>query len=84
MEVASLTVDYRTPSEVMAEAEPVVRAVVPDANVPVSVRSTGLPAVHRRVPELDEVLHTWLTAHTDGTPASSATRPSPAAPVSGP
>ena len=31
--VASLTVNYRTPEEVMAEAEPVIRAAVPDANV---------------------------------------------------
>src|SRR5215469_857166 len=33
--LASLTINYRTPEEVMAEAEPVIRAVLPDANVPV-------------------------------------------------
>ena len=27
-----------TPAEVMAEAEPVIRAVLPDANVPTSIR----------------------------------------------
>lgn len=29
----------------MTEAEPVIRAVVPDANVPTSVRRNGLPVV---------------------------------------
>jgi superfamily I DNA/RNA helicase len=44
-----LSINYRTPEEVMAEAEPVIRAVFPDANVPISIRSTGTPlAVARR------------------------------------
>ena len=43
VELAALTVNYRTPSEVMAVAEPVIRAAVPDANVPTSIRDTGLP-----------------------------------------
>src|SRR5690349_24361736 len=29
--MASLTINYRTPAEVMVEAEPVIRAVLPDA-----------------------------------------------------
>ena len=41
--LASLSINYRTPEEVMAEAEPVIRAVLPDANVPTSIRSTGIP-----------------------------------------
>ena len=41
--VASLTINYRTPAEVMAEAEPVIRAVLPDANVPTSIRSSDVP-----------------------------------------
>src|SRR6185312_11425594 len=32
--IATLTINYRTPEEVMDEAEPVIRAVLPDANVP--------------------------------------------------
>ncbi|QEU84334.1 RNA polymerase recycling motor ATPase HelR [Streptomyces viridosporus] len=67
IEVASLSINYRTPEEVMAEAEPVVRAVLPDANVPVSVRGSGVPVVHGSVAELDSVLDTWLAAHGDGT-----------------
>jgi hypothetical protein len=59
-------VNYRTPAEVMAEAEPVIRAVLPDANVPTSVRSSGIPVTHGTVPELDRVLTEWLAAHADG------------------
>ncbi len=44
--LASLSINYRTPEEVMAEAEPVIRAVLPDANVPTSIRSNGEPVVH--------------------------------------
>ena len=46
IDVASLTINYRTPEEVMAEAEPVIRAVLPDANVPTSIRSSGIPVEH--------------------------------------
>jgi len=64
--LASLTVNYRTPEEVMAEAEPVIRAVLPDANVPTSIRSGGLPVRHGPVAELGSVLDAWLDAHADG------------------
>ncbi|MFI1508321.1 RNA polymerase recycling motor ATPase HelR [Streptomyces sp. NPDC020597] len=64
--VASLTVNYRTPEEVMAEAEPVIRAALPDANVPTSVRSSGVPVVHGDVSELEQVLRSWLAEHDDG------------------
>jgi hypothetical protein len=61
--VAGLGINYRTPSEVMAEAEPVIRAAIPDANVPTSVRSSGLPVTHGRVADLDDVLDGWLATH---------------------
>ena len=51
----------------MAEAEPVIRAVLPDANVPTSVRGTGVPVIHGPASELDTVLDTWLAAHAEGT-----------------
>ena len=41
--LASLSINYRTPEEVMAEAEPVIRAVLPDANVPASIRQQRRP-----------------------------------------
>lgn len=66
IDVASLGVNYRTPEEVMAEAEPVIRAALPDANVPTSVRSSGIPVGHGSVTELDAVLGTWLAEHDEG------------------
>ncbi|HJZ26910.1 MAG TPA: RNA polymerase recycling motor ATPase HelR [Streptosporangiaceae bacterium] len=64
--LASLSINYRTPEEVMAEAEPVIRAVLPDANVPVSIRSTGVPVAGGSASDLDSILDAWLAAHADG------------------
>ncbi len=64
--LASLSINYRTPREVMAEAEPVIRAVLPDANVPTSIRSSGLPVEFGRATDLDAILDGWLAAHADG------------------
>ena len=64
--LASLSINYRTPEEVMAEAEPVIRAALPDANVPTSIRSSGIPVVHGSVSDLDSILDTWLAEHDDG------------------
>jgi DNA helicase IV len=63
---ASLSINYRTPEEVMAEAEPVIRAVFPDANVPISIRGSGLPVVHGPTSELRSMLDIWLATHADG------------------
>ncbi len=78
--VATLTVNYRTPEEIMAEAEPVIRAALPDANVPTSIRSSGRPVRHGSIADLDAVVDDWLAAHDDGTAcvigaASYADRP---------
>ncbi|GAA3389531.1 RNA polymerase recycling motor ATPase HelR [Cryptosporangium minutisporangium] len=64
--LASLTVNYRTPKEVMLEAEPVIRAALPDANVPTSIRSSGVPVVHGSVADLSAILDDWLSAHDEG------------------
>jgi hypothetical protein len=64
--LASLSINYRTPQEVMAEAEPVIRAVLPDANVPVSIRSNGIPVRHGHASELGSILDAWLAAHAEG------------------
>src|SRR6185437_3850266 len=61
---ASLTINYRTPEEVMAEAEPVIRSVLPDANVPVSIRRGGIPVGHGPTSDLGQVI--------DGSPAARA------------
>src|SRR5204863_7198313 len=58
--LASLSINYRTPQEVMVEAEPVIRAVLPDANVPTSIRSNGVPVSHGSTSELSSILEAWL------------------------
>jgi hypothetical protein len=67
VKLASLSINYRTPEEVMAEAEPVIRAVLPDANVPTSIRSGGVPVVHGSVGGLSSILDAWLAEHAEGT-----------------
>ena len=64
--LASLSINYRMPEEVMAEAEPVIRAVLPDANVPASIRSSGVPVAGGSASDLGSILGTWLAAHADG------------------
>ncbi|GEK86548.1 RNA polymerase recycling motor ATPase HelR [Microbacterium aerolatum] len=65
--VASLTVNYRTPEEIMAEAEPAIRAALPDANVPTSVRSSGIPVRHAPLAERDTIIDAWLADNDEGT-----------------
>jgi len=64
--LATLSINYRTPEEVMAEAEPVIREVLPDANVPTSIRRTGIPVLHGSASDLDSILDAWLAAHAEG------------------
>lgn len=64
--VAELTINYRTPAEIMAEAAPVIRTARPDANVPTSVRETGRPVQHARVGDLATILERWLGEHDEG------------------
>jgi DNA helicase IV len=64
--LAPLSINYRTPEEVMVEAEPVIRAVFPDANLPTSIRRSGVPVVHGPTSDLGSILDTWLATHADG------------------
>jgi superfamily I DNA/RNA helicase len=64
--LASLSINYRTPEEVMAEAEPVIRAALRDANVPTSVRSSGIPVRHGSVSELQSILDEWREGNAEG------------------
>ena len=64
--LATLSINYRTPAEVMAEAEPVIRAVLPDANVPTSIRGGGRPVIHGPAAELGPILDRWLAGHAEG------------------
>lgn len=64
--LSSLSINYRTPSEIMVEAEPVIRAVLPDANVPTSIRSTNVPVEFGAVSALDSIIEDWLAEPADG------------------
>jgi DNA helicase IV len=64
--LASLSINYRTPEEVMTAAEPVIRAVLPDANVPTSIRSNGIPVRYGAVSELNAILDAWSAEHAEG------------------
>ncbi|HEY5199699.1 MAG TPA: RNA polymerase recycling motor ATPase HelR [Acidothermaceae bacterium] len=64
--LARLSINYRTPAVVMAEAEPVIRAVLPDANVPRSIRRTDAPVVHGPVSDLGSILEKWLAENAEG------------------
>ncbi|MCD2264449.1 AAA family ATPase [Dietzia aurantiaca] len=61
-----LSINYRTPSEVMDAAAPVIRSVRPDANVPESVRSSGVPVECGRIDDLSVVIADWLAEHSEG------------------
>ena len=58
----------------MAEAEPVIRAVLPDANVPTSIRSTGVPVEHGSASDLGSILDSWLATDADGIACVIGTR----------
>lgn len=64
--LATLSINYRTPREVMAEAEPVIRAVLPNANVPTSIRTSGIPVLHGSTSDLRGILDRWLAEHAEG------------------
>jgi DNA helicase IV len=51
--IEELTVNYRTPAEIMAVAEPVLSAIDPELQAPRSVRDTGVWPAHRRVASAD-------------------------------
>src|SRR5690606_9015788 len=61
--VSHLTINYRTPAEIMAEAAPAIRAAIPNANVPTSVRSSGVAVTRGKTSSLVTVLDEWLAAN---------------------
>ena len=46
---------------------------LPDANVPTSVRSSGIPVVHGPASELETILERWLAEQVEGTACVIAT-----------
>ncbi|KAA0919266.1 RNA polymerase recycling motor ATPase HelR [Dietzia sp. ANT_WB102] len=61
-----LSINYRTPAEIMEAAAPVIRSVRPDAAVPESVRRSGVPVQYGRITDLHRVVDAWLAAHPEG------------------
>lgn len=61
-----LSINYRTPAEIMEAAAPVIRSVRPDANVPESVRRSGLPVEYGHVEDLHGMVDEWLATHSEG------------------
>lgn len=41
--------------------------MLPDANVPTSIRSGGVPVVHGSAADLGAILDTWLASRAEGT-----------------
>ncbi len=65
--VSHLTVNYRTPAEVMTVAAPVIREAIPDANVPISARESGVSVKHGSRSSLPAVLARWMQEFPEGT-----------------
>ena len=61
-----LSINYRTPSEVMEAAAPEIRSVRPGANVPVSVRRSGVPVEYGWAGDLDGIVEAWLAGNPEG------------------
>ncbi len=61
-----LNVNYRTPQEVMDAAAPVITAVLPDANVPISIRPGGAPVRYGHPAELGAIVADWLATNATG------------------
>jgi DNA helicase IV len=64
--IAHLSVNYRTPAEVMEVAAPVVLAAIPDANVPTSARESRVPVHFGEAGDLPALLDDWLASHPEG------------------
>src|SRR5262249_28024566 len=66
--LASLSINYRTPEEGMAEAAPGLPAPLPDAHLPPSpsIRTSGIPVVHGPASDLGSILGAWLAGHAEG------------------
>jgi hypothetical protein len=64
--LAPLTINYRTPEEIMDEAGPVIHSALPDANVPTSIRKSGIPVERGSLGELESLLEEWLAENVEG------------------
>lgn len=63
----TLTVNYRTPVEVMDVARPGILAALPDLAIPESIRTGGLPVHIGATVELAAIVQRWRSEAVDGT-----------------
>ncbi|MBM7369467.1 hypothetical protein JOC45_004203 [Gordonia hydrophobica] len=63
----TLTVNYRTPIEVMEVARPGILEALPGVAVPESIRATGVPVSFRAMSDQAAVLADWAEANEEGT-----------------
>ena len=63
----TLTVNYRTPDEIMAVAGPVIRDAVRDVVVPTSVRRSGVAVRYGDRAELSSIVDRWVAENPTGT-----------------
>ncbi|NHI17077.1 ATP-binding domain-containing protein [Microbacterium sp. CBS5P-1] len=66
MATTGLSINYRTPAEIMSVAERAIREALPDANVPRSVRDSGEPVARGARSDLGRIVSEWLDAHEAG------------------
>ncbi|NKG20208.1 RNA polymerase recycling motor ATPase HelR [Paeniglutamicibacter terrestris] len=64
--VSTLSINYRTPAEIMVQARAAITAELPDANVPQSIRTGGAPVERGSVADLSVRLEAWLVQHPTG------------------
>lgn len=67
--VSELRINYRTTAQIMGAAAVVIREELPDANIPVSLRTDGLPVLRARPAELRQILDRWLVQNPQGVAA---------------
>ena len=70
--LAELTVNYRTPAEIMAVAADVLAEIDPDTTIPRSVRESGHTPWARRVPEPDLVAEVQRVVGEERGPGTTA------------
>lgn len=67
--VSQLSINYRSTSQVMEQATTVIRSALPDANVPISLRTDGQPVRWASPGQLDQILDRWLAKNLVGVAA---------------
>ncbi len=65
--IAPLQVNYRSTAQIMEAAAQQILPYMPEANVPRSLRSDGVPVRYARPADLSSILDQWLDENSEGT-----------------